>query len=170
MMIRSWCKPNKPHYPGNTNPRKQRKSEHYYFACFIHFLQHSLFEFLWWTVVEYVGPRHTLYVSTMIGNRSLWLSLPIIWTQGKVNLPIPRNSPQITLRRTGRLGLCPKGKGALVVTGRPVGTGTDGRFRRVEVGLCIMWLVIAVTVSLLSPPLGLGWVGGLILLYSLSII
>lgn len=34
-----------------------------------------------------------------------------------------------------------------------MGIGADGRFRRPEVGLCIMWLAIAVTVSLLSLPL-----------------
>lgn len=80
------------------------------------------------------------------------VSSPVIWTKGKVNLPIPRNpaKPQITLLH---LGLRPIGKGALVVTGGPVGTGADGRFRRLEVGLCIMWLAIAVTVSLLSLPL-----------------
>lgn len=80
------------------------------------------------------------------------VSSPVIWTKGKVNLPIPRNpaKPQITLLH---LGLCPIGKGALVVTGGPVGTGADGRFRRLEVGLCIMWLANAVTVSLLSLPL-----------------
>lgn len=80
------------------------------------------------------------------------VSSPVIWTKGKVNLPIPRNSakPQITLLH---LGLRPIGKGALVVTGGPVGTGADGRFRRLEVGLCIMWLAVAVTVSLLSLPL-----------------
>lgn len=67
-------------------------------------------------------------------------------------MPIPRNpaKPQITLLQ---LGLRPIGKGALVVTGGPVGTGADGRFRRLEVALCIMWLAIAVTVSLLSLPL-----------------
>lgn len=48
------------------------------------------------------------------------------------------------------LGLRPIGKGALVVTGGPMGTGADGRSRRLEVGLCIMWPAIAVTVSLLS--------------------
>lgn len=66
-------------------------------------------------------------------------------------MPIPRNPAkhQITLLH---LGLRPIGKGALVVTGGPVGTGADGRFRRLEVGLCIMWLAIAVTVSLLSLP------------------
>lgn len=38
-----------------------------------------------------------------------------------------------------------------------MGTGADGRFRRLEVGLCIMWPAIAVTVSLLSlPPRGSG--------------
>lgn len=80
------------------------------------------------------------------------VSSPVIWTKGKVNLPIPRNpaKPQITLLH---LGLHPIGKGALVVTGGPVGTGADGRFRRLKVGLCIMWLAIAVTVSLLSLPL-----------------
>lgn len=31
-----------------------------------------------------------------------------------------------------------------------MGTGADGRSRRLEVGLCIMWPAIAVTVSLLS--------------------
>lgn len=36
-----------------------------------------------------------------------------------------------------------------------MGIGADGRFRRLEVDLCIMWLAIAVTVSLLSlPPRG----------------
>lgn len=77
------------------------------------------------------------------------VSSPVIRTKGKVNLPIPRSpaKPQITLLC---LGLCPIGKGALVVTGKPVGTGADGRFRRLEVGLCIMWLGIAVTVSVLS--------------------
>ena len=79
------------------------------------------------------------------------VSSPVIWTKGKVNLPIPRNpaKPQITLLH---LGLRPIGKGALVVTAGPVGTGADGRFRRLEVGLCIMWPAIAVTVSVLSPP------------------
>lgn len=79
------------------------------------------------------------------------VSPPVIWTKGKVNLPIPRSpaKPQITLLH---LGLCPIGKGALVVTGKPMGTGADGRFRRLEVGLCIMWPGIAVTVSLLSLP------------------
>lgn len=56
---------------------------------------------------------------------------------------------QITLLHRG---LRPVGKGALVVTGGPEGNGADGRFRRLEVGLCIMWLAFAVTVSLLSPP------------------
>lgn len=56
--------------------------------------------------------------------------------------------PQIALLR---LGLRPIGKGALVVTGGPRGDGADGRSRRAEVGLCIMWLAAAVTVSLLSP-------------------
>jgi len=86
-------------------------------------------------------------------NRSpLTISSPVIWSKGKVNLPIPRIpvKRQITLLH---LGLCPIGKGALVVTGGPVGTGADGRFRRLEVGLCIVWLAFAVTVSLLSPPL-----------------
>lgn len=72
-----------------------------------------------------------------------------------MNSPISENfpaKPQITLLR---LGLRPIGKGALVVTGGPVGTGADGRFRRLEVGLCIMWPAVAVTVSLLSlPPRG----------------
>lgn len=80
------------------------------------------------------------------------VSSPVIWTIGKVNLAIPRNpaKPQITLLH---LGLRPIAKGALVVTGGPVGTGADGRFRRLEVGLCIMWPAIAVTVSVLSLPL-----------------
>lgn len=56
--------------------------------------------------------------------------------------------PQIALLR---LGLRPIGKGALVVTGGPGGDGADGRSRQAEVGLCIMWLAAAVTVSLLSP-------------------
>lgn len=51
------------------------------------------------------------------------------------------------------LGLRPVGKVALVVTGGPVGNGADGRFRRLEVSLCIMWPAVAVTVSLLSLPL-----------------
>lgn len=34
-----------------------------------------------------------------------------------------------------------------------MGIGADGRFRRLEVGLCIMWLAVAVTVSPLSFPL-----------------
>lgn len=51
------------------------------------------------------------------------------------------------------LWLRPIGKGALVMTGGPVGNGADGRFRRLEVDLCIMWPAIAVTVSVLSLPL-----------------
>lgn len=56
--------------------------------------------------------------------------------------------PEISLLH---LGLRPIGKGALVMTGRPGGGGTDGSFRRPEVGVCIMWLAAAVTISLLSP-------------------
>lgn len=39
------------------------------------------------------------------------------------------------------------------MTGRPVGNSADGRFGRLKVGLCIMWLAFAVTVSVLSLPL-----------------
>lgn len=156
MIIISWCNP--------TNRINQvTPSPRYYFADFIYFSQ---------SVVANVGPRPRVYVSTISpidpsDYRLLSSGHRERWTCQFREIPTKH---QITLRRPGHLGVCPKGKGALVVTGRPVGTGTDGRFRRVEVGLCIMWLVIAVTVSLLSPPLGLGWVGGLILLYSLSII
>ena len=42
------------------------------------------------------------------------------------------------------------------MTGRPVGTQTEGWVRRAEVGLCIVWRFTAVTVSLLSPPVKVG--------------
>lgn len=77
------------------------------------------------------------------------LSSPVIGTKGKVNLPIPRIPVKLQINLL-HLGLCPIGKGALVVTGGPSGAGADGRFRRLEVGLCIVWLAVAVTVSLLS--------------------
>lgn len=38
------------------------------------------------------------------------------------------------------------------MTGGPEGNGADGRFRRPKVGLCVVWLALAATVSLLSPP------------------
>lgn len=34
-----------------------------------------------------------------------------------------------------------------------MGNSADGRFRGLKVGLCIMWLAFAVTVSVLSLPL-----------------
>lgn len=68
------------------------------------------------------------------------VSSPVIWTKGKVNLHDSEKNPakpKITLLRLGRR---PVGEGALVMTGGPGGDAADGRFRRAEVGLCIMWL------------------------------
>lgn len=126
---------------------------------FSFFLLSTVYILTWWYVNAVISGWWRLNMSNkavQCDQQSIppppTVSSPVIWTKGKVNLPIPRNSakPQITLLH---LGLRPIGKGALVVTGGPVGTGADGRFRRLEVGLCIMWLAVAVTVSLLSLPL-----------------